>query len=92
VKYTCSEDVNPPLQINGISEETKHWRWIMEDPDAPGRNFLLPLDFYLEYSAKGCYNEKNVPGIEGKKQFGNIGNGGLCPLRDRIVIFSVNMH
>jgi len=35
-KYTCDgNDVNPPLTIEGIREETKSLVLIVDDPDAP---------------------------------------------------------
>ena len=36
VKYTCDgENVNPPLNINGIPEATRSLVLIVDDPDAP---------------------------------------------------------
>ena len=77
-KYTCEgENVNPPLEISDLPENTKSLALIVEDPDAPKGVYdhwivwnIPPNEMILENSR---------PGISGKNSFGNTGYGGPCP-------------
>lgn len=40
-KFTCqSQDINPQLDIEGVSKETKSLALILDDPDAPNGDFV----------------------------------------------------
>jgi Raf kinase inhibitor-like YbhB/YbcL family protein len=78
-KYTCEgEDVNPPLQIDGIPAGTSSLAIIMEDPDAPNGTF----DHWLVWNippATNIIGGDSVPGICGKNGSGDTGYYGPCP-------------
>ncbi len=77
-KYTCEgENINPPITIKDIPEDTKTLALIVEDPDAPNGVFdhwllwnLLPSD---------TIEEKTDLGTSGINSFGKTGYGGPCP-------------
>lgn len=78
MKYTCEgENVNPPLEFDGLPENTKSLALIVEDPDAPKGVY----DHWLLWniSQKGNISENSNPGTTGKNSFGNTGYGGPCP-------------
>jgi Raf kinase inhibitor-like YbhB/YbcL family protein len=77
-KYTCEgENVNPPLEINGIPEHTRSLAVVVEDHDAPNGIF----DHWLVWNIppNEPIAENSVPGISGKNNFGKTGYGGPCP-------------
>ncbi len=77
-KYSCEgEDINPPLKISGLPEETKTLAIIVEDPDAKHGTF----DHWLVWniSPNEPIAENSVPGISGRNSFGKTGYGGPCP-------------
>jgi len=77
-KYTCEgENVNPPLEINGLPERTRTVAMIVEDPDAPKGVY----DHWVVWniSPNEAIAENSKPGETGKNSFGNIGYGGPCP-------------
>ncbi len=77
-KYTCEgEDVNPPLEISNVPENTKSLALIMDDPDAPNGTFTHWLMW--DFLANEAIGEGNTPGIAGINSFGNLGYGGPCP-------------
>ena len=77
-KYTCEGDnINPPLDIFGIPEETKTMVLMIEDPDAPKGVFdhwlvwnILPMETIAENS---------IPGVVGTNGFGTTQYLGPCP-------------
>jgi|SRR5436189_1452391 len=77
-EYTCEgRNINPPLEINNIPEETKTLALIVEDPDASHGVYnhwvvwnILPNEAIAEGSN---------PGISGTNSFGKTGYGGPCP-------------
>ncbi len=76
-KYTCDgEDINPPLNIEGIPEGTKSLVLIVEDPDAPGGIWIHWLVWNIP---PGSIAEDSVPGIEGMNSFRRNKYGGACP-------------
>ena len=77
-KYTCEgENVNPPLEVSDLPENTKTLALIVEDPDAPRGVY----DHWLVWNIppNGAIGENSRPGISGRNSFGNTGYGGPCP-------------
>lgn len=78
-QYTCDgENINPPLKIENLPEDTETLAIIIEDPDAPNGTFdhwvVWNVNPYLEH-----VNEHVTPGVEGKNSFGKHHYGGPCP-------------
>lgn len=79
--YTCDdEDVNPPLQIEGIPEKTASLVLIVDDPDAPAGDWVHWLVWNIAPDTKEI-KENTVPtgAIEGTTDFKRTGWGGPCP-------------
>ncbi len=77
-KYTCDgEDINPPLEFEGIPEEAESLVLIVDDPDAPTKTFTHWIVWNIEPVAK--IDEDSIPGVEGINDFRKIGYGGPCP-------------
>ena len=77
-KYTCDgEDVNPPLIIEGIPEETRSLVLIIDDPDAP----MGTWDHWIVWniSPTNKIEENSVPGVQGLNDFRKHSYGGPCP-------------
>ena len=77
-KYTCDgENVNPPLNIEGVPEETKSLVLIVDDPDAPMGTF----DHWVVWNIQptGRIGENTVPGTEGISSYRKHSYGGPCP-------------
>lgn len=77
-KYTCDgENVNPPLNIEGVPEETKSLVLIVDDPDAPMGTF----DHWVVWNIQptGRIGENTVPGTEGISSYREHSYGGPCP-------------
>lgn len=77
-KYTCEgENINPPLDIGTIPDETKCLALIMEDPDAPRGVFThwvmwnIPVTSHIE--------ENSAPGIQGNNSYDKRQYNGPCP-------------
>lgn len=78
LKYTCDgEDVNPPLNIEGLPKETRSLALIVDDPDAP----MGTWDHWIVWNIEptGKVEENIVPGIEGINDFHRNSYGGPCP-------------
>ncbi len=77
-KYTCDgENLNPPLELEGIPEEAESLVLIIDDPDAPMKVFTHWIVWNIEPVAK--IEEDSIPGVEGINDFRKIGYGGPCP-------------
>lgn len=79
-KYTCQgEDINPPLNIEGIPKGTKSLVLIMDDPDAPHGTW----DHWIVWNLPPQEEipENSVPGgaVQGKNSWGRNDYGGPCP-------------
>jgi len=77
-KYTCDgDDVNPPLTIEGVPEETKSLVLIVDDPDAP----MGTWDHWVVWNIPPVekIEENSVPGVEGLNDFKKHSYGGPCP-------------
>jgi Raf kinase inhibitor-like YbhB/YbcL family protein len=78
-KYTCDgEDVNPPLTIEGIPEETKTLALIVDDPDCPTGTWDQWIVWNIPATASKIA-EDTVPGTEGMNDFRRRSYGGPCP-------------
>jgi len=76
-KYTCEgENVNPPLEISDLPENTQSLALIVEDPDAPRGTY----DHWIAWNIppREAISENSRPGIRGKNSFGNTEYGGPC--------------
>ena len=77
-KYTCEGDnINPPIEISDIPEETRSLAIIMEDPDAPAGDFTHWLLWNISPSEEIAENTNQ--GTSGINDFGKTGYGGPCP-------------
>ena len=77
-KYTCDgDDVNPPLNIDGIPKETKSLAIIFDDPDAPMGIWVHWVIWNILPMKE--IEEDSVPGIEGMNDFNKRSYGGPCP-------------
>ncbi len=77
-RYTCDgEDVNPPLEMGELPENTKSLVLIVEDPDAP--NGVWGHWIVWNIAPVKHIAEDSVPGTEGKNSFGKHHYGGPCP-------------
>jgi Raf kinase inhibitor-like protein, YbhB/YbcL family len=77
-KYTCDgQNINPPLEFEGIPEEAESLVLIVDDPDAPTKTFTHWIVWNIEPVAK--IEEDSIPGVEGINDFKKIGYGGPCP-------------
>jgi Raf kinase inhibitor-like YbhB/YbcL family protein len=79
VKYTCDgADVNPPLTIEGVPEETKTLVLIVDDPDAPMGTFDHWVVWNIPPTTR-IIEENTAPGKEGISSYGKHSYGGPCP-------------
>lgn len=77
-RFTCDgANLSPSVHVDHIPEEAKSLAVIVEDPDAPGGNFVhwvvwnIPVTHHLK--------EGQAPGIQGINDFGHTSYGGPCP-------------
>lgn len=78
VEYTCDgKNINPPITVKNIPEETKSLVLIVEDPDAPTKNWVHWVVWNIPPSGK--IKENSIPGTEGINDFGKHHYGGPCP-------------
>ena len=77
-RYTCEgENINPPLTIENIPQETKSLALIVDDADAPGGTFTHWLVWNINPGK--TIAENSVPGIQGNNNFGTNNYKGPCP-------------
>lgn len=77
-KYTRDgEDVNPPLEIKDIPQNTKSLALIVDDPDAPSGTFTHWVVYNIP--PKGRIEEDSKPGIQGVNDFHKNIYQGPCP-------------
>lgn len=78
VKYTCDGiNVNPPLDVTHIPEESKCLVIIADDPDAPGGTWVHWLQWNIPITHH--IKEGDVHGVEGFNDFRQHHYGGPCP-------------
>lgn len=78
-KYTCvSENINPPLTIEGIPQKTKSLTLILDDPDAPSGTFDHWVVWNIPPSTTKIA-EHTVPGTEGLNSAREHSYAGPCP-------------
>jgi Raf kinase inhibitor-like YbhB/YbcL family protein len=80
-KYTCEgEGINPPLNFSDVPGETKSLALVVDDPDAPGGDWVHWLVWDINPSTTEIAAGK-VPAeaTEGTTSFGQTGYGGPCP-------------
>lgn len=78
VKFSCQgKGVNPPLAIEGVPKETKSLALIVDDPDAPGGDFV----HWVVYNAPviGRVEENSVFGKQGVNSSGRLDYVSPCP-------------
>ena len=77
-KYTCDgDDINPPLKLEGLPDETKSIVLIVDDPDAP----MGTWDHWIVWNIPPMEEiaENVVPGVEGMNDFQRQSYGGTPP-------------
>jgi len=80
-KYTCDgQNINPPLELKGVSDKAQSLVLICDDPDAPGGTWTHWTVWNIN-SRLNKIEENSVPeeGIEGKTSKGDTGYHGPCP-------------
>jgi len=94
-KYGYKNDnINPPLKIKGIPQNTKSLVLIMDDPDAMGavgKIWVHWIVWNIEPTTIEIKEDSTPNGaIEGKTDFGEIGYGGPAPPdREHTYIFKL---
>lgn len=84
-KYTCDgENISPPLRWENAPEDTKSFALIMDDPDAPGGDFVHWLVYNIPSSVTDL--NENLTNLNlrdgmamGTNDYRQIGYGGPCP-------------
>jgi len=85
-RYTCKgENLSPPLAWSGAPAGTRCFAILVDDPDAPGGDWVHWLLFNLPASVERL--DAGVPhsfklssgAIQGINDFGTAGYGGPCP-------------
>ena len=79
--YTCDgENINPPLKISEVPEETKSLVLIVDDPDAPMGTWVHWTVWNIDPDVREI-QERSCPkeAVEGMTDFGKPGYGGPCP-------------
>ncbi len=86
VKYTCEgSNVSPPLKWTNNIQGVKTYVLIVDDPDAPGGDFVhwLAYNIPANYSSlsEDVTTTRNIPDEvhQGTNSFGRIGYKGPCP-------------
>ncbi len=77
-KFTCDgEDVNPPMYISDVPNNTKSLSLTVKDPDAPNKTWKHWIVYDMPVIEK--IKENSVPGKQGQNDFGKKEYGGPCP-------------
>ena len=79
-KYTCAGDnVNPPLNVEGIPENAKSLVLIVEDPDAPRGNWVHWIVWNIFPVSRIPENKVPKDSVQGVNDYGKNNYGGPCP-------------
>ncbi len=85
-KYTCEgANVSPQLHWIDAPKNVKSFAIILDDPDAPGGNFVHWVIYNIPGNTKELHEDvtpsRNIPEevMLGTNSFGRIGYGGPCP-------------
>ncbi len=79
VRYTCDgANVNPPLTVEGVPEETRTLVLIVDDPDCPTGTFDHWIVWNIPPTTRKI-EENTVPGTEGMSSYRKHAYGGPCP-------------
>ncbi len=80
-RYTCDgDDINPPLNIEGVPPEAKSLVLIMDDPSSSFGNFLHWMLWDVDpKTTEISEGASSIRAIQGVNDFGNVGYGGPCP-------------
>lgn len=85
-KYTCDgDDINPPLEIEGVPLGTKSLALIVDDPDAPSKTWIHWTAWNIAPDVRRIEEGQAPAGlsggsaVQGKNDFGKTGWGGPCP-------------
>ncbi len=85
-KFTCDgADRSPPLNWDGVPDETKSLVLILDDPDAPMGTWVHWVVYNLPPTigglSEGVVPEREIKGggLQGMNDFRKIGYGGPCP-------------
>ncbi len=80
-QYTCDgKNTNPPLELSGVPAEAKSLALIVDDPDAPGGEWVHWLVWNID-PATIVISEQSVliGAVEGMTDFKKPGYSGPCP-------------
>ncbi|HEY4496926.1 MAG TPA: YbhB/YbcL family Raf kinase inhibitor-like protein [Candidatus Paceibacterota bacterium] len=84
-RFTCDgENINPSLQISGVTKGANSLALIVDDPDAPGSLSTGGWVHWVLWNINPDTVEIKIHGvppgaIEGVTSFGRSGYGGPCP-------------
>jgi len=79
-KYTCDgADINPALEISKVPDGSKSLVLIVDDPDAPGGDWVHWLVWNMPPNTKGIGEKAIAPGITGFNTRGVQAYSGPCP-------------
>lgn len=81
IRYTCfGDNVSPPLKISSPPKNTKSLVLIMQDPDAPGNNWLHWLAWNIPPSTTEILEDTGslASSSIARNDFGNAAYGGPC--------------
>ena len=77
-RYTCDGDnINPPLDIEGVPAGTQSLALIVDDPDAPMGTWVHWVTWNIPVARHIA--ENHIPGEEGVNDFRKQHYGGPCP-------------
>ena len=85
-KYTCDDiNISPPLEWQGIPDNTKSIALICDDPDAPMGTWVHWVIYNIPVKINNL--AENIPGdkvletgaLQGTNDFRKTGYGGPCP-------------
>jgi len=78
-KYTADgENISPPLNIEGVPEQTQSLVIIVDDPDAPAGTWTHWVVFNID-PKNTLIAENNIPGMQGMNDFKQNNYGGPSP-------------